>query len=214
MIQKIELINYFTAKFRYCRYLEIGSLYQETFKSIQAAIKHDVEPFPRSGIPAFKMTSDNFFSGEKHIITGTSLIFRQYDIIFIDGLHLAEQVVSDVYNAVEMLSETGYIILHDCYPQKETHQTRRQTDNLWMGDVWKAQAWLVNQFPNKICTIEDSNCGCGIIKGRLQFTPPAVNKILKLTWKDFENHKKEILNLVSWDDYTKIDTDKRMPLFL
>jgi len=215
MIQKIELINYFTSKIRNCRYLEIGSLRHETFLGVQAAIKHDVEPFPPTMIaPTFLMSSDHFFSSEKYILQGTSLIPRIYDVIFIDGLHLAEQVISDVFNASNMLVDSGYIILHDCYPQKEAHQTRTQTDNLWMGDVWKAQTWLVKQFPDRVCTIEDSDCGCGIIKGALQFEIPDSKLVLEPTWKDFEDHKKQMLNLISWDEYVKNDSDKRMPLFL
>ena len=137
MISKIELINHFTAKFEKCRYLEIGSLKQETFKNIKASLKHDVEPFPQSTIPTFLMTSDKFFSNENYVLDGHYLILRKYDVIFIDGLHLAEQVIKDVFNSSQLLSNNGFIIIHDCLPLKEAHQTRTQTDvALWMGGMF------------------------------------------------------------------------------
>ena len=59
------------------------------------------------------MTSDEFFSQNK----------ETFDLIFIDGLHIHEQVLKDIDNSLNVLNENGVILLHDCLPAKIWHQT-------------------------------------------------------------------------------------------
>ena len=56
------------------------------------------------------MTSDAFFELWKDRGLGP------YDLIFIDGLHLANQVARDIESALEMSTDEAIIILHDCNP--------------------------------------------------------------------------------------------------
>ena len=44
-----------------------------------------------------------------------------FDVIFIDGLHLADQVEKDIDNALKFIKEDGFIILHDVNPPTEWH---------------------------------------------------------------------------------------------
>jgi Methyltransferase domain len=207
MLTKIFILNTLTSKFENCRYLEIGSFKRETFIQIQATVKHDVEPFPQGFIPTFYKTSHDFFKNDSYEIVSSSLKLRQYDVIFIDGLHHCEQVIEDTFYSSLMLSPKGYIVIHDCLPEKETHASRTQIDNLWMGDVWKAQAWLVNKFPN-VYTIENSDCGCGIISGKLskmqEMIRPTFEDLDKYSWNDYMTNKKELLKITSFE---KILTD-------
>ena len=73
-------------------------------------------------------TSDEFFSQNKDT----------FDLIFIDGLHIHEQVLKDIDNSLNVLNENGVILLHDCLPAKIWHQTIPQTHSSWNGDVWKS----------------------------------------------------------------------------
>ena len=199
MIPRYDIINFLTAKFEQCRYLEIGSYRHECFSKIEAAVKDDIDPNGEARIaPVFKMTSDEFFSTHAYELTPGFIRRRIYDVIFIDGLHLCEQVLKDVLNSSRHLSQDGYIVLHDCLPEKEEYQGREQTSHVvWNGDVWKAQAWLVEQFEN-VMTIKDSDCGCGIINGKVEFELPSINKLLKYEWSDFSN---ELLRVVDWNEY-------------
>ena len=128
-------------KFKDCKYLEIGSQYRKCFDLVKASTKHDVEPDVNCN-PVYKMTSDRFF--ETHISSF-------YNVIFIDGLHHYEQVLKDVYNSSKHLLENGYIILHDCLPNSKDEQTREQITYNWLGDVWKAQAFFVENFKKVLC---------------------------------------------------------------
>ena len=52
------------------------------------------------------MTSNDFFKNNN----------KQYDVIFIDGDHCAQQVRQDIFNALNALSPQGIILLHDVFP--------------------------------------------------------------------------------------------------
>lgn len=196
MVERYEVVNHFTTKFKNCRYLEIGSLRRECFQKINAEVKEDVEPFPQGFVPTYEMTSDRFFENHKYVFENNTIKFRKYDVIYIDGLHLCEQVIADVKNASEYLNPNGYIILHDCYPKEEGEQEREPVVLNWMGDVWKAQAWLVKNFKN-VYTIEDSDCGCGVIEGPVFYTTQVD---LRMTWHDLQKDVKNILNLRKWEE--------------
>ena len=43
----------------------------------------------------------------------------KFDVIFIDGLHLAEQVERDIENSLDFIKEDGYF--YDCNPPSEWH---------------------------------------------------------------------------------------------
>ena len=74
-----DVINFLIRQYGYRSYLEIGVDKNRNYNHIECKLKHGVDP----NVPCtFKMTSDEFFA-----TTST-----MYDLIFIDGLHEAEQV--------------------------------------------------------------------------------------------------------------------------
>lgn len=122
-----DIINAIIKKHSLKSYLEIG-VYNRShnFDKIEAPFKFCVDPDPKADAD-FIMSSDRYFS----------LVHNLYDIVFIDGLHQAEQVKKDFENAVKRLRSGGYIILHDSFPHSEkiTHVPRDQGE--WCGDVYK-----------------------------------------------------------------------------
>jgi predicted O-methyltransferase YrrM len=64
----------------------------------------------------------------------------KFDIVFIDGLHISEQVVMDIQNSLDVLNPKGTIVMHDCLPINEAAQSRERLGDHWNGDVWKAFA--------------------------------------------------------------------------
>ncbi len=70
------------------------------------------------------------------------IIFKKkYDIIFIDGLHVAYQVTIDLMNSLKHLTPGGFIIFDDVYPHRENEQwsfDQRRLGVPLTGDVWKA----------------------------------------------------------------------------
>jgi len=186
-MNRTDIINFYTSKKQNCRYLEIGiGNASANFNKISAAVKDAVDPVnPCNHL----MSSDAFFS------SNTS----QYDIIFIDGDHKAAQVIKDISNSLKCLSTDGIILLHDCNPELEVHQTENITVSHWNGSVWKAILFYRMFDPNlSICTI-DVDEGIGIIK-------PGQQELFECaeTMFDFAflcKYRKQILNLLTVQEW-------------
>ena len=108
------------------RYLEIGCAGDELFNAVMAADKVGVDPV-RGG--THRMTSDVYFALNPD---------ARFDVIFIDGLHLYDQVRRDLVNALARIEPDGWIALHDSFPRDwlEEHVPQIVTSG-WTGDGWK-----------------------------------------------------------------------------
>lgn len=121
--KRFDIINFLLESLnRPTTYLEIGVRNpDDNFNKINSETKYSVDPgieFEENPVD-FKVTSDEFFDGLRK---GTFLDKDiRFDVIFIDGLHLAEQVDRDITNALEYLTDDGFIVLHDCNPPTEWH---------------------------------------------------------------------------------------------
>lgn len=186
-----DIINFLIARYRYFRYLEIGVAGGDTFNQVKCQIKHSVDPGSPFQ-PTFQMTSDDFFASRQK--TENPLGASSYDIVFVDGLHLREQVLRDVDNSLAALSDNGIIIVHDCLPGIVEHQGReRAGDNAWNGDVWKAMAEL-RARPDLVVYTINTDWGCGFIKKGTQ-TPVQLPK--ELDWKYYIENRAELLGMTS-----------------
>lgn len=110
---RTQIINNFIEKYNYKNYLEIGVQAGVNFRKVKCKRKVGVDPDKKSAA-TIKKTSDDFFKDNQ----------EKFDIIFIDGLHLQEQVIRDCINALKFLNEGGTIIWHDCLPTTEKMQVR------------------------------------------------------------------------------------------
>jgi len=135
-LQRHELLNWFVGELGYRRYAEIGiDNPNHCFNRVHCPEKSGVDPNVGRHDPPhhYRMTSDEFFRRNA----------TPYDLFFIDGLHLAEQVVRDVENALAALTEGGAIVVHDCLPTREELATAdRIPGRPWFGTVWKGYATL------------------------------------------------------------------------
>ena len=155
------------------------------------------------------MTSDEFFSdyvGDK-----------KYDIFFIDGLHIREQVYRDVINALNHLKSNGSIVLHDCNPAEEWNQVTSEdpVDRVhrrlcrgpnkhgdWNGDVWKAFLDLRRTRDDLKMFTVDTDFGCGVVRlGNQDLYTDDVEASDMYTWGYFKENRGKILNLISIDEF-------------
>jgi hypothetical protein len=154
----------------------------------------------------FKVTSDEFFDRlRKGQILSAGV---KFDTIFIDGLHLAEQVDRDVKNALDFIKDDGFVVMHDCNPPTEWHA---REDSIcihtpavrhWNGTTWKAfLKWRCNESVQSCCI--DADWGVGIIsKTRsLGNSIPQVNPFFE--FQTLDNDRKKMLNLVTFDEFKK-----------
>jgi hypothetical protein len=187
------LLNHLIARHGYRNYLEIGVRDPTlNFDKVQAPEKACVDPAPK-GPATFKMTSDAFFAHLDRDAPDT-----RYDLIFVDGLHLAEQVERDVANGLRHLNPRGAIVLHDVNPLSRDAQTDDYDGfKRWNGTVWKAWAKLRATAPDLSMCVVDMDEGCGVItRGAQQPWPLPTLDYAQLDYSYLRRHRRKLLNLV------------------
>ena len=141
MRNHLSVINELIEKYGYVSYLEIGVCNpKDNLDKVKAIHKVGVDPSPtnRNHPDVRVMTSDDFFAGNSH----------QFDLVFIDGDHRAEQVLKDIDNALACLAPKGRIVLHDVAPSSEWLQRPKSEytpPEPWCGDGWKALYHVLNR---------------------------------------------------------------------
>lgn len=195
-IERTDIINTLIQKIDAKKYLEIGVSIGQNLASINCEYKIGVDPNVNS--PAtFHITSDEFF--EKNQET--------FDVIFIDGLHHADQVLKDILNSLDILNDGGYIICHDMNPIREEHQLTLIKEGTWNGDCWKAHVHLRNTRNDLTMFVVDTDHGCGIIQKGCQDT---INIDGVMTYQNFDKNRKEWLNLITVEEFcSKINLNKK-----
>lgn len=208
---RYEIINYLLSHLnRETIYLEIGVRNpDDNFNKIQSNKKYSVDPgieFKENPVD-FKVTSDVFFERlRKGEYLSNSI---KFDVIFIDGLHLAEQVEKDIENALEFIKEDGFIVLHDCNPPSEWHA--REAHNYvispagqqWNGTTWKA--FLKTRYRTDVysCCI-DTDWGIGIVSKKINLGNPPLVKNDFFEFNLLEQHRKKMMNVITFDNFKNI----------
>lgn len=200
MITRTDLLNHLAEKYQLKRYLEIGVQNPiQNFDKIKCEYKVSVDPDPNAHATICK-TSDEYFEVEFELNRKFPDLQKRYDLIFIDGLHTAEQVQKDFENALKILSPNGFIVLHDLLPEtyERTIVPRPTPTGSWNGSCWKfgAKLGLLEDF----VTVNIDN-GCGVWKNGLGYYVPSPKE---WTWEEFFNNKKEIMNIIEWEEFIKL----------
>ena len=213
---RIDVIQKLIDAKRAKTYLEIGVEYQACFLQIKAPRKIAVDPklifwdkktmakrylknlWSNIFNKYYEMTSDDFFRTQ-HQLFGK----RKIDVAFIDGLHEYNQVIRDVNNCLDHLTEGGVIVLHDCNPKSEEEAFPSDRlpapDRSWMGDVWKAVVYFRSCRPDVNIFVLDADAGLGIMTRRKpdSVLPYTAENIENLSYRDLERNRAEMLNLKS-----------------
>jgi hypothetical protein len=195
-IPRYHIINYLIEKYRYTRYLEIGVNSGDNISKINAPHIDGVDPIKLHPMTNFEMTSDEFFSQLE--------CSEKYDIIFIDGLHLHEQVILDVENSLKHLNAGGLVLLHDYNPVREIYQVREHIPGRpWNGDVWKAILHFRKTRKDlQMCTI-NTDYGIGVIAPgeQILYVDDTFTSVAEYSYKYFDENRLELLNLVSVNEF-------------
>lgn len=178
-------------KLKQINYLEIGIMSGKTIREVVAKNKYGVDPEPRESgkkFTNFKMTSDNFFKRNK----------KKYDIIFIDGLHLCEQVILDINNSLKCVKNNGYILIDDILPLDSDEQEREKIKDAWTGDVWKAWYYF---FENNKHDLDFGHFESPIFRG---VGYVKVNKIIDIDLKEAETFMSNLTFDEHYQDYKNL----------
>jgi len=176
----------------YKSYLEIGLGDSESFSKIKCENKVGIEPDVHELNEDYVThceTSDEFFAHNK----------QTFDLIFIDGLHHADQVYRDTINSLLILNSKGIVMLHDLNPPTRDLQAVPRGDRVdWNGDCWKAWVRLRKDIINRNMFVIDTDWGCGIIQEGINiFDRPRE----RIEYENFEIKREQWLNLVSVEQW-------------
>lgn len=151
-LERHDIINNYIIKENKKSYLEIGIETGYTFTNINIDDKIGVDPDPKIELNnIIKKTSDDFFKDND----------KNFDIIFIDGMHQVEYILKDFNNSVKFLNKNGIIFLDDVLPISKDEQEKIPINPIyengilkysspWTGDVWKFMYYLLLNFKDKI----------------------------------------------------------------
>lgn len=208
---RFDIINDLLKRFgRSTRYLEIGVRNpDDNFNRIQATEKHSVDPgaeYKQNPVD-FKMTSDEFFD---QLRTGKILSSDfKWDVIFIDGLHLADQADRDIENALNHLSDDGFVALHDCNPPTEWHARENYSYDLtparimWNGTTWKAL--FKQRFdPRTSVLCIDTDFGVGIVMKNQLLPALTSNHNPYYEFHVFDATRKNGINLMAYENFRNL----------
>ena len=187
-ISRAEVMNGLRSLFNGpTKYLEIGVSRGITFHAVQCDHKVAVDPKFRFDLSEaqssnpnsvyHQVTSDEYFG---NIIDPHD----RFDIIYLDGLHTAEQTLRDFANAILFLSPGGVIVVDDVVPRsyvsslpdlalvKELRRARKGEDKGWMGDVYRL-VFFIETFYQQVSysTISDNHGQLVAWRGRRKTLP-------------------------------------------
>ncbi len=172
-------------------YLEIGVQLGWTFSVIE--VENMVGVDPDETTPAtVHTTSDAYFADLPDDVL--------FDLIFVDGLHRAPQVIKDVHNAMRHLKPGGVIVCHDCNPPTEESASIVSKGTTWCGDVWEGWLELRRQLDAEMYVV-DTDLGCGVIRPDRKGNK--LNRPLPKVWDDFAKNRSTLLNLITVEQFVE-----------
>ncbi len=164
----IEIIRKLIALRKPERYVEIGVEKGSVLKLFDASVRIvGVDPAPQvdklsGNVKLYEEPSDDFFAGNDLEV----LLGGCFDLAFIDGLHIFEQVLRDFINLERYAAPDSICLIHDCLPLDERTSERQRSTIFWSGDVWKIIPCLKNVRPElSIFTIPAYPAGLCVVTG-------------------------------------------------
>ncbi|MGL6278035.1 MAG: class I SAM-dependent methyltransferase, partial [Gaiella sp.] len=195
-------------------YLELGVKDGACFQAIDARTKVAVDPAfafrvpvrawlrthllrARTGSLYFRTTSDAFFRR-----AGRRL--QPFAVVFVDGLHTAEQSQRDVLNALAVLEPGGAVVVHGCNPESPaaaapTLAEAQRTPgyrHVWNGDVYRTIVRLRTR-PDLRVVVIDLDQGVGIVTPGRNDDPLPLSEVAvdALTYEDLRRDRQLLLGL-------------------
>jgi hypothetical protein len=202
-----DIINHLIVKNNYRSYLEIGYYKGWSFENVQCLNKTSVDPYPCRTIQQEEapygavLFHDNKTNEQIHKLKSDDYFDKfgtRFDIVFIDGLHEAEQVYRDIVNARRVLNDKGIIVLHDCNPPEYEHTTTG-INGCWTGDTYKGYLKFLAETGHVYRTV-DTDWGVGIIypqKAGFWASVPS-------RWEDFDKNRNHLLKLITPEEFLKL----------
>lgn len=104
----------------------------------------------------FRQTSDAFFANEKRC---AGMFGEGIELAFIDGMHLAENVLRDFIATERYMRPGGVVLLDDVLPEQMEMLERERRYNAWCGDVCKILPILKRYRPDLTISVFETFIG-------------------------------------------------------
>jgi hypothetical protein len=89
---------------------------------------------------------------------------RHYDVILVDSFHAYGTSLRDLKLAVDLLTDGGTVIVHDCNPPNEEATSSHFSSTSWAGVTYKAYLDFVTEREDLVYFTVDTDWGCGLIR--------------------------------------------------
>jgi hypothetical protein len=193
-----SLLNFLAAKIKKKEedphYAEIGvqSLHQN-FNKINIRRKIGIDPAV-TGPDVYTGTSDKYFEENLSYLVKEKNRGDGFHLVFIDGLHHADQVERDFNNSLQCLSDDGYIVIHDCLPVEEITSLVPRQSKCWHGDVYRFIMKLHTYAGIDFVTLNMDN-GCCVV-WKEPGKEPNTKLLAPIDWKSYQTFGKAIMNVI------------------
>lgn len=131
------------------KYVEIGVQKGNSLLLSNSELAIGIDPAPiiersiRKNEIIFRSTSDRHFRDcDQGIIQD---LCENFDLAFIDGMHLAEYVLRDFINLEKRSHKNSIIVIDDVLPPSFAWTSRIRKTQHWCGDTWKIITLLLNE---------------------------------------------------------------------
>jgi predicted O-methyltransferase YrrM len=140
-------LNVMTFSLKPTNCIEVGVSKGRTTKILSANCSnvYAIDIDPSASFYIDKLNNVSFINEEsRYALAGLLPKLRnEVDFIFVDGDHRADTVMLDVEISLQLLSDTGLLVLHDTYPKDYSFISER---NEWCGDSYKVPKLIQNKF--------------------------------------------------------------------
>lgn len=207
-MERYDIMNEIIDKYNLQTYLEIGVRNPwECFDRINCPIKMSVDPGVESetNYATYPYYSDDFFKKLENEELNLPKDCK-WDLIFIDGLHLADQSYRDFTNSFRHISENGFVVFHDTNPPTIYHAREDYEDHStpiggwWNGTVWKSIQKIRTNFDLDVITV-DSDWGVTVVRNKRNFIYLSEDINPFYEYNTFSKFRKEILNLKNIEEF-------------
>jgi hypothetical protein len=194
-----EVLGWLHEELKPASYVEIGVMSGESLKlASPPTLALGIDPAPiadqawRTSTRIVPLTSTEFFA--RHDLAAL-LGMPHFSLAFIDGLHLFEQAIEDLYHLERYAAPDSLIAVHDTVPLDEETSGRQRRHMFHTGDVWKLIPFLACCRPDlDVITVRSAPSGLTLIR-RLKPCGAALDGRLRqfseLSWDYYQaNHEK------------------------
>lgn len=189
-----EVLRWLHEELRPAVYTEIGVSYGESLKlAMPPTVALGIDPRPLADHPwktvtrIAEMTSGEFFA--RHTLREWAGADR-FSLAFIDGLHLFEEAVADLYRLEPYAAPNSVVALHDTIPLDRATAARVRATEFHTGDVWKVLPYLRECRPDlDVVTVAAAPSGLTLIRGLGAAPQPKQADLLRfrdLPWEEYE----------------------------